>query len=90
MTAEQLEELLGKVTQGEWRLGVYSEVYAEGGCDTWITVGTKNYDAVAIVVNENIKSDAEEVFQQLEKQWSPDHEQERADCEELMRVLDDY
>ena len=33
MTAEQLEELLGKVTQGEWkRYG--SSVKANGSCDT--------------------------------------------------------
>ncbi len=61
-TTEELKDLLGKVTQGEWRLGVDSEVYAEGECDTWITVGPKSYDAVAIVVNEHIKGDAEVVL----------------------------
>jgi hypothetical protein len=48
-----------KWTPGPWVTGIDSDVYAEGECDTWIAVGPQSYDAVALVVNEHIKGDAE-------------------------------
>lgn len=59
LTPEAVKAALEAATPGPWKIGIDSDVYAEGECDTWITLGPQNYDAVALVVNEHIKGDAE-------------------------------
>lgn len=59
MTAsDEAKKALEGVTPGPWGR-VKSDVYPEGECDSWITIGQQNFDAVALIVNEHIKDDAE-------------------------------
>lgn len=55
---EAVERLLDGVTPGPW-VTVKSDVYPEGECDSWVTIGRQNFDAVALIVNEHIKDDPE-------------------------------
>ena len=56
---KRAKEALEGATPGPWAIGIDSDVYPEGECDTWMTLGPKNYDAVVLVVNEHFKADAE-------------------------------
>ena len=57
-STEAVTKLLDGVTPGPW-ITVKSDVYPEGECDSWVTIGKQDFDAVALIVNEHIKDDPE-------------------------------
>lgn len=57
-STDAVERLLEDVTPGPW-ITVKSDVYPEGECDSWVTIGREDFDAVALIVNEHIKDDPE-------------------------------